>query len=235
MSSRPFWTSSERFVADVIAPKRMVPNRRAKRAFDLVIAVLGLIVLAPAFGLLALAIKLDSPGPVFHRGLRIGMFGKSFDILKFRTMVVTHNIPCDRITTAGDLRVTRVGQFLRWTKVDELPQLVNVLRGEMSLVGPRPEDPFYVSMYSDAQRRVLNVRPGITSLAAVIFRHETRLLEGDTWESVYIHQILPKKLALDLDYLNRITLAHDLRVLWLTARALIGLKSSQSPTAEHSD
>jgi lipopolysaccharide/colanic/teichoic acid biosynthesis glycosyltransferase len=192
-----------------------------KRTFDIVIAACGLIVLAPAFGLIALCIRFDSSGPVFHHGLRSGRDGTLFRILKFRTMVAAATPTGPGITVARDPRVTRVGRLLRWTKVDELPQLVNVLRGEMSLVGPRPEDPCYVALYTELQRRVLTVRPGITSLAAVSFRHETRLLKGEDWESNYVHQILPKKLALDLAYLDRPTLGEDLRVLWLTARALL--------------
>jgi lipopolysaccharide/colanic/teichoic acid biosynthesis glycosyltransferase len=218
-SSKPYQTLPEYIAADA-RRARGIAASVTKRRFDIVMAACGLVFLAPAFGLIGLCIKLDSSGPIFHRGQRTGKDGALFRILKFRTMVATPNPTRPPITFARDPRVTRIGQFLRWTKLDELPQLVNVLRGEMSLVGPRPEDPCYVSLYTDAQRRVLTVRPGITSLASVTFRHESRLLESGAWESVYIHQILPKKLALDIEYLDRITLWQDIRVIWLTVRTL---------------
>jgi lipopolysaccharide/colanic/teichoic acid biosynthesis glycosyltransferase len=205
-------------------PSRGVATRLTKRTVDVAVAACGLILLAPAFCFIGLCIKRDSSGPVFHRGPRIGKDGRLFRILKFRTMVASATPATRGITVARDPRVTRIGQLLRWAKVDELPQLVNVLRGEMSLVGPRPEDPRYVSLYTAAQRRVLTVRPGITSFAAVTFCNEARLLDGEAWESVYIREILPKKLELDLEYVDHLTLGQDFRVLWLTARTLFGWK-----------
>jgi lipopolysaccharide/colanic/teichoic acid biosynthesis glycosyltransferase len=184
-------------------------------------AISGLIVLAPAFGLIALAIALDSRGPIFYRGPRIGRHGTPFKIVKFRTMVTGADRLGPGITIANDPRTTRIGRFLRWTKLDELPQLLNVLRGEMSMVGPRPEDPRYVSMYTAAQRRVLSVRPGITSRASVSLRHEERLLSGNAWERLYVQDILPRKLALDLEYVDHFTLWQDVQILWLTARELL--------------
>jgi lipopolysaccharide/colanic/teichoic acid biosynthesis glycosyltransferase len=192
----------------------------SKRIFDVVVAMFGLIVLAPAFGLIAVAIKLDSPGPAFHRGHRVGVFGRSFEIVKFRTMVQNANVGGPWITTAADGRVTRVGRLLRRSKVDELPQLLNVLRGDMSLVGPRPEDRRYVELYTAVQRRVLSVLPGMTSPASVRFRHETQFLEGAGWETMYINELLPQKIAIDLDYVDQHTFWTDIRILWATAHAL---------------
>jgi lipopolysaccharide/colanic/teichoic acid biosynthesis glycosyltransferase len=170
--------------------------------------------------LIAIGIKLDSPGPILYRGPRVGRDGRLFDILKFRTMVVGARTIGPGITIASDARITRFGRFLRWAKLDELPQLLNVLRGEMSLVGPRPEDPRYVSLYTAAQRRVLSVLPGITSPASVSFRHETLLLDGEAWEDVYVNELLPHKLAIDLDYVDHYSFWRDIQILWLTARTL---------------
>ena len=124
------------------------------------------------------------------------------------------------ITAAGDRRVTRIGAFLRRTKLDELPQLINVLRGEMSLVGPRPEDPRYVALYTEEQRQILRVRPGITSAASLAYRHEEQLLSGSDWETQYRQQVMPAKLALDLEYLSRRTMASDLVLIWRTVLAI---------------
>jgi lipopolysaccharide/colanic/teichoic acid biosynthesis glycosyltransferase len=136
---------------------------------------------------------------------------------KFRTMYVDRPSHGPRITTHDDRRITRVGRILRRTRLDELPQLWNVLIGDMSLVGPRPEDPHYVTFYSPDQRRVLDVRPGITGPAAISFRDEQRLLTGDDWEQTYVESVMPAKLRIDLDYVERRSLALDARVLWETA------------------
>jgi lipopolysaccharide/colanic/teichoic acid biosynthesis glycosyltransferase len=125
------------------------------------------------------------------------------------------------VTTAGDARITPIGRFLRRTKLDELPQLLNVLRGEMSLVGPRPEDPRYVRLYNDEQREVLHARPGITSPASVVYRHEEAALSGTDWETTYINQVMPDKLAIDLAYVRRAGVLQDIAVLWRTVRAVL--------------
>lgn len=192
----------------------------AKRALDVAIAGLGLIVLAPLLGLLALVIRLESPGPVLYRGLRAGQAAKPFRIFKFRTMYQDADRRGGGITVRNDPRVTRVGRVLRRTKLDELPQLLNVLRGEMSLVGPRPEDPRYLAYYSPAQCAVLQVPPGITSAASIAFRDEEALLDGADWESRYINQVLPRKLELELEYLNQRSFWSDVRVLFKTLFAL---------------
>jgi len=173
--------------------------------------------LAPFFGLIAVAIKRDSNGPVFYQGDRVGREGKPFKILKFRTMkdtVEAHNGP--RITAQDDARITRLGRFLRDSKLNELPQLINVLKGEMSLVGPRPEDPSFVEHYSDEQCEVLSVRPGITSLASVIYADEEKRLAAQDLSETYLKDILPDKLRLDLLYARNRTIFLDLDILFRT-------------------
>jgi lipopolysaccharide/colanic/teichoic acid biosynthesis glycosyltransferase len=191
-----------------------------KRAFDIAGAVAGLIVTSPIFLLVAIAVKTTSRGPVFFRGLRIGRNGVPFRILKFRSMGEARGSGHPKITRANDPRVTRVGGFLRRTKLDELPQLVNVLRGEMSLVGPRPEDPRYVELYSEGQRAVLDVRPGVTSPASMVYRNEESLLAGSDWEEQYRTRIMPEKLRIELDYLRRSTLITDLGIIVKTILSL---------------
>jgi lipopolysaccharide/colanic/teichoic acid biosynthesis glycosyltransferase len=191
-----------------------------KRLFDVLVSAAALLLLSPLFLGVAIAIKLSSPGPIFYRAVRVGRHGVPFKLYKFRSMVVNADKIGAGITTAHDPRITPVGRFLRRTKLDELPQLINVLRGEMSLVGPRPEDPRYVALYTEEQRRVLRARPGMTSLASVRYRNEQALLSGDDWETRYIQQIMPDKLAIDLQYIERATLLSDLGVLWQTFLAL---------------
>ena len=192
----------------------------AKRLFDLFTSLAGLILLSPVFALIAIVITLDSPGPVFFRGQRVGRDGRLFSLYKFRSMAVDAAQRGPGITAAGDPRITRVGRVLRRTKLDELPQLINVVRGEMSLVGPRPEDPRYVALYTPEQRRVLSVRPGITSMASVKYRHEEAILSQSDLDDVYINKVMPEKLAIDLAYLDRRTFWRDLGVLALTFLAL---------------
>jgi lipopolysaccharide/colanic/teichoic acid biosynthesis glycosyltransferase len=192
-----------------------------KRCFDILAALLGLILLCPLFLAFAILIRCDSRGPVFFRGARVGRDGILFFILKFRTMTADAGQRGAGITTRNDPRITRIGQVLRRYKLDELPQLWNVLRGEMSLVGPRPEDPRYVTYYTSAQRKVLTVPPGITGVAALAFRHEQDLLDGAVWEEKYVREIMPAKLELELAYLQRRTFWSDLQILGRTALALL--------------
>jgi lipopolysaccharide/colanic/teichoic acid biosynthesis glycosyltransferase len=193
----------------------------AKRLFDLIASAAGLLLLSPLLLLIAAAIRLESPGPALHRAVRVGRGGREFTLYKFRTMALNAAQTGPGITVSGDPRVTRVGRFLRRWKLDELPQLLNVLRGEMSIVGPRPEDPRYVALYTPEQREVLAVRPGITSPASVRFRNEEALLSGKDWERRYIEEIMPAKLALDLEYVRQASLRRDLAVLWETLAALL--------------
>jgi len=192
----------------------------AKRAFDIVCAALGLALLAPLLLVLALWIKLDSPGPVFFRQQRVGRRGRPFLIHKFRTMRADNAGP--QITVGADPRITRCGALLRRYKLDELPQLWDVLRGAMSLVGPRPEVPRYVALYPDDMRRlVLSVRPGITDPASLHYRNESeRLAAAADPEREYIEVVMPAKLALAADYVRQASLAGDLRLILSTLAAL---------------
>ncbi len=192
----------------------------AQRIFDVVISALGLLLLLPLLLGIAVLIKLTSSGPIVHRGKRVGKDGKIFCMYKFRSMAVNAAQLGPGITAAGDAHVTVVGRWLRRPKLDELPQLINVLKGDMSLVGPRPEDPRYVALYTPEQRRVLSVRPGITSTASVYYRHEEAVLQGPNWEEVYRTVVMPNKLRLDLDYLEYRTFLSDMKVLWETLRVL---------------
>jgi len=193
-----------------------------KRFFDFGTSLLGLLLLAPVFAVIGAAIKRDSEGPVFYQGDRIGRGAKPFKIIKFRTMDETpeaHNGP--RITAQDDARITRLGRFLRDSKLNELPQLINVLKGEMSLVGPRPEDPQFVEHYTEEQREVLSVRPGITSLASVIFSDEEKRLTAEDLSEIYLQDILPDKLRLDLLYVRNRSFLLDLDILFRTLTILI--------------
>ncbi len=190
-----------------------------KRFIDISAALCGIVILAPLLLVFAVLIKLDSPGPVFYRGQRVGRHGKIFRISKFRSMVsnAAANQP-ESVATYSDPRVTRLGVFLRSTKLDELPQLINVLRGEMSLVGPRPEGIKYVPYFTADQRRVLNAWPGITGISQLEFIDESALLrDGRDYERVYVEQILPRKLALDLWYIDHWSLRLDIQCIARTA------------------
>ncbi len=204
-----------------------------RRLFDAAVSAAGLVILSPVFAALAIWIKLDSPGPVFYRGERVGKDGRLFHMFKFRSMARDAAELGPGITTRGDPRVTRAGRVLRRTKLDELPQLVNVLRGEMSLVGPRPEDPRYVALYSREQRRILSARPGITSLASLKYRHEEDLLGGGDVDHVYSRVIMPKKLEMDLAYMENRSLWSDLRVIAMTIAAVFR-RGGQQPNPDDS-
>ena len=193
-----------------------------KRTFDLIVSLVTLIVLSPLFAVIAALVKLDSPGPAFYRAERIGRGGRPFRMYKFRTMVVGADRAGPAITCRDDPRITRLGRLLRRTKLDELPQLLNVLRGEMSLVGPRPEAPRYVALYSPQQREVLKARPGITGLAQLAYIHEEELLNPANLDRDYVRVLLPRKLALDLEYVNGRSFLLDLKILLWTALALAG-------------
>jgi len=188
-----------------------------KRLFDLVVAVLGLVLLAPLLLMVSLLIRLDSPGPVFYKGERIGKGGQPFRMYKFRSMVTNADRMGPALTHSGDPRITRVGRILRKWKIDEFPQLLNILRGEMSVVGPRPESPGYLRHYTPEQRRVLQVKPGMTGLTQVRYRHEETLLGRCTSpEEDYIKKIMPQKLALDLEYLENQSLFLDIVLIMQT-------------------
>lgn len=191
-----------------------------KRAFDLCGAIFGLILLCPVFLLSALAIRCTSPGEILFRQERMGRNGKPFIIYKFRTMYQDNTGL--KITTSGDSRITSVGRILRKTKLDELPQLFNVLKGDMSFVGPRPEVRDYTDLYTEEQRQVFLVRPGITGLASIRYRNENDILSASrdpNW--TYIHEIMPEKLRLDLEYIPNASVWYDIRLIFETFVAII--------------
>jgi lipopolysaccharide/colanic/teichoic acid biosynthesis glycosyltransferase len=193
---------------------------RGKRVLDVTIALAGLVLTAPVMVIAAIAVRVSSPGPVLHRAVRISRGGGTYTLLKFRSMVHDATASGPGVTAAHDPRITAVGRVLRHWKVDELPQLWNVVRGEMSVVGPRPEDPRYLPLYPSELVAVLAWRPGITSPASVAFRHEERLLAvpGDVEETY--RNVLIEKLELDLAYMRRASLRTDLRVLRDTVAAV---------------
>ncbi|MHA1538970.1 MAG: sugar transferase [Alphaproteobacteria bacterium] len=193
-----------------------------KRSFDFFASFCGLLVLSPLFVVLALLIKLGSKGPVFFRQVRVGQYGRDFRIYKFRSMRTEQPKKSLKITVGKDPRITRIGHILRHYKLDELPQLLNVLRGDMSLVGPRPEVPKYVKMYSARDREiVLSVKPGITGIAAIRFRSEGDALgkESDP-EKAYIEKILPKKLRYYRFYVAKQNFFLDLQIIFKTLGAI---------------
>lgn len=189
----------------------------AKRAFDLFWSALGLATLFPLLVLVALAVKVGDGGPVFFRQVRIGRSGHPFRIWKFRTMAIDAERLGRSITVGCDSRITGIGGFLRRSKLDELPQLMNVLLGEMSLVGPRPEVPCYVECYTEQQRQVLAMRPGITDLASIKYRQESTLLaEAADPDATYVEVIMPDKIRLNLEYASRAGLWSDFLVILAT-------------------
>ncbi|MFK3741319.1 sugar transferase [Massilia sp. TN1-12] len=194
----------------------------SKRLFDIAAAGTGLLLLAPLLLALALWIRLDSPGPALFRQVRVGRHGVPFEILKFRTMVTGAELG-PQLTTGGDSRITRAGRFLRRCKLDELPQLVNVLLGSMSLVGPRPEVPRYVACYPpDVRRTVLSVAPGITDWAAILYKDENDILaRAADPERAYLDTILPAKLCWYERYVRERSFWVDLRILARTLAAIV--------------
>lgn len=194
-----------------------------KRLFDLVASGLGLLLLAPLLFLIALAVKLDSPGPVFFRQERVGRHGRTFRIHKFRTMVTDAERKGLQITVGADARVTRVGEILRKYKLDELAQLIDVFVGDMSLVGPRPEVPRYVACYPDDVRDiVLSVKPGITDWASIEYKDENEILGNATDpQRAYVEEVLPVKLEYYVNYVRERSLWGDIVIVFATLRALI--------------
>jgi len=193
-----------------------------KRLFDLFFVIPGLLVLAPVFAVVALIIKLKDGGNVLFKQVRVGKNGKHFKVLKFRTMVINAEKLGDKITTGNDPRITPIGAFLRKYKLDELPQLLNVLKGEMSLVGPRPEVPEYVEYYPEETRKiVLSVPPGITDKASIEFVNENELLnDSEDPVSDYKNKVLPIKLAYNVDYVRERSLWLDFSLIFRTIAAI---------------
>ena len=190
-----------------------------KRTLDIVVSIILLLLLLPIFVVIAIFIRLSSPGPVFFRQQRVGIEERLFWLYKFRSMRPAQGGPA--VTSGGDSRITPIGKLLRKWKLDELPQFLNVLKGDMSLVGPRPEVPQYVQYYDAEQRKVLTVRPGITGATQLEFRHEETLLAGRSdVESFYISTIMPQKLQIDLGYVQSRTFWGDLALLFRTLIAI---------------
>jgi lipopolysaccharide/colanic/teichoic acid biosynthesis glycosyltransferase len=192
-----------------------------RRIFDVLAALIGLLLLSPLFVVIAAAILWEGHGPVFYKARRVGLHGKIIRIFKFRTMVVDAEKMGAGITSAGDNRVTRVGQYLRRYKLDEIPQLINIVLGDMNLVGPRPEDPRYIMLYNPDQMHILAVRPGLTSPASLRFKDEEAMLGGLDWEEKYQTELIPAKISMDLEYFNRNTFKSDLILVLHTMAAVI--------------
>lgn len=214
---------SSPFADSIPALPFRVGHRVAKRSVDIAGALIGLIVLSPLLLLLAIGVGITSGLPILFRQRRVGQSGRLFTILKFRTMVAGAEKAGPGITAAGDSRITPIGKFMRKLKLDELPQLWNVAVGDMSLVGPRPELPRYVAKYTPDQRRVLDLKPGVTDLATIEFRNEEELLStaGDT-ESFYLKHCVPRKIELNLVYAARATVWSDIVII---VRTLLGVFS----------
>jgi lipopolysaccharide/colanic/teichoic acid biosynthesis glycosyltransferase len=207
-------------------PRAASRGPRTKRIVDLVVALPLLVLLAPVMAAVALAIKIDDRrGPIFYRSCRVGLGGRTFSMLKFRKMYDGAHGPA--LTSAHDDRLTRLGAFLGRTKLDELPQVWNVICGNMSVVGPRPEDPQFVAVHPDRYAKVLEVRPGITGLSQLAFARESRLLNGADRVEYYLERLLPQKIAIDQLYVTRRSLGMDLRILaWTALTVLFGIEAS---------
>jgi len=198
----------------------MLYVRNGKRFLDIVVSAIGLVVLSPFLIIVAAVVRLASPGPAFFRQVRVGQFGKPFRMLKFRSMVGKPQGRGDLLTAAGDPRITRIGRWLRSTKVDELPKIINVFLGDMSLIGPRPEVPMYVALYDERQKTILNARPGVSGISANV-REEELMAGREDKEAFYISTIMPAKLEFDISYCQNISLRTDLRILFTTLNTVM--------------
>lgn len=193
-----------------------------KRFFDILVSSIALLLLLPLFVAVAAAIKIGSPGPVIFRQQRVGRNFQSFSIYKFRTMTIDAPVKGSVITVGGDPRVTRVGRVLRKSKIDELPQLLNVLKGEMSFVGPRPEVREYVELYKDEYKDILRVRPGITDLSSIAYRDEESILRSkDDPETYYRNVLLPEKIRLAREYIEHSSFAYDISLIMRTVLRIV--------------
>lgn len=200
----------------------------ARRAFDITVSFIALLFLAVPFLIVAVVVKLSSKGPAIYVQESIGQGGRLFGYYKFRSMRAVSTGP--KVTARGDPRITPVGRFLRRTKIDELPQLFNVLRGEMSIIGPRPEAEKFVRHYNDEQRKILEVRPGLAGMAQLVYPREAELLQGrPDPERAYIEEWMPRKVKVDLEYERRRTLASDLGLIWEIGLLILGFRRHEDP------
>lgn len=198
--------------------------RFVKRAFDVIVSGSAIVGLSPLLAIIAIAVKLTSRGPILYSGVRVGRNGRVFDMLKFRTMVVDADTIGGSSTPDDDPRITGIGRILRRFKLDELPQLLNVVRGQMSIVGPRPQVEWAVSLYTDDERALLSVRPGITDYASILFANEAELLRGSRDpDRDYLERIAPQKIGLGLEYVRGQSLLLDLRIVAATLCRLLGM------------
>jgi lipopolysaccharide/colanic/teichoic acid biosynthesis glycosyltransferase len=203
-----------------------------KRACDIVLSIIGLILLSPVFLIIAALIKLDSPGPVFYRGIRVGRYGRPFRIYKFRSMLANADQSGVDSTNSTDLRVTRIGRFIRRFKLDEFSQLINVLTGDMSIVGPRPEVQKFVDMYTEEERAILTLRPGITDWSSIRFHNEGEIIEQSGMadpDEAYIQLIRPEKLRLQLIYVREHDLGTDFKIMLATLLTVVATRLGFSP------
>lgn len=203
-----------------------------KRLFDIVFSLLGLAVLSPLFLVLAAAIKMESKGPIFYRGVRVGRNGRSFRIFKFRSMVQFAERQGANSTSANDMRVTRCGRFIRRLKLDEFSQLINVLIGEMSIVGPRPEVQKFVDMYTEEEKIILTIHPGITDWASIKFHNEGEIIEDSgikDADEAYAKLIRPEKLLLQLKYVRECNLWIDIKIIFATMLTIVSTRLGGKP------
>ncbi|ONK21044.1 glycosyl transferase [Bacillus sp. VT-16-64] len=189
---------------------------------DVILSLTGLVIISPLLFIISICIKLDSRGPVFFKQTRVGRHEEPFQIFKFRTMIVDAEKKGKQITVGKDSRITKTGQFLRKYKLDELPQLINVLIGDMSLVGPRPEVPKYTAYYTNEQKRIFEIRPGITDYASIKYRNENEVLaKSEDPEKTYIEEVMRDKLSLNLKYLDQQSVINDVKIIFMTIIAIL--------------
>ena len=214
-------TDAVRPYYDLLAKRR--GSLALKRCFDVVVSAVMLLILAPVFLVLAIAIKLDSPGPVFYRQVRVTQYGKEFRIFKFRSMVSDADKRGSLVTVSGDSRITRVGHFIRNCRLDELCQLIDIFRGTMTFVGTRPEVPKYVAAYTPEMMATLLLPAGVTSEASILYKDEAELLDAaDDVDAVYIRDVLPGKMKYNLDALKNFSFFSDIATMFRTVFAVLG-------------
>lgn len=214
-------TDAVRPYYDLLAERR--GSLLLKRCFDMVVSAVMLLLLSPVFALLAIAIKLDSPGPVFYRQVRVTQYGQEFRIFKFRSMVSDADKRGTLVTVSGDSRITRVGHFIRSCRLDELCQLIDIFRGTMTFVGTRPEVPKYVAAYTPEMMATLLLPAGVTSEASILYKDEAELLDAaEDVDAVYIRDVLPGKMKYNLDALKNFSFFSDIKTMFRTVLAVLG-------------